>query len=68
MTYWTIMTVTILSGGLDGQKFVIPYPSMAECEAATVVISATLSYDHNMVCTETVKPSSPVISPEEMRP
>lgn len=70
MEYWTIMTVTILSGLLDGAQFAIPFPSMAECEAAAAQISATLSYDHNMGCVQTDTPSGsirPMPRPEVLK-
>ena len=50
MTYWYVMIIAILSGDLEGAKVMIPYPDQATCEAATVGVSATLPYDHNMVC------------------
>lgn len=62
MTYWTVMVITVLSGYLDGAKIAIPYPSMAECEAATSGVSATLPYDHNMKCVQ-VGPASGSIRP-----
>lgn len=60
MTYWTVMIITVLSGYLEGAQIAIPYPSMAECDAATVAVSATLSYDHSMACIDSGRPSGSI--------
>ena len=60
MTTWTVMVITVLSGYLDGAQIAIPYPSMAECEAAISGVSATLPYDHNMICVEIGPPSGSI--------
>lgn len=52
MEYWTVMWITILSGYLEGANIVIPYPSLAACEAALNPVSDTLDYDHSLVCEE----------------
>ena len=53
MTYLTIMLVTILSGPMEGESFVIPYNSEEACRASQKTISDTLDYDHNMLCAVT---------------
>lgn len=60
MEYWTVMLITILGGDLDGAQTGLPFTSMAECEAATTQISATLSYDHNLGCVQTDTPSGSI--------
>lgn len=60
MTYWTVMVITILSGYMEGAQVAIPYPSKTQCEAATVGISATLPYDHNMICIASDTPSGSI--------
>jgi len=47
-----ILWVTLLSGPLSGETFGIPYLTMESCVAAKPIISATLEYDHNMICRE----------------
>lgn len=60
MTYWTVLIITILSGDLDGAKVMIPYPTMSDCDAATVAVSTTLPYDHNMTCWTSEMPSGSI--------
>lgn len=47
-----ILWVTLLSGPLQDETFGIPYLTMQSCVDAKPIISATLEYDHNMVCRE----------------
>lgn len=47
-----ILWVTLLSGPLQDETFGIPYLTMQSCVGAKPIISATLEYDHNMVCRE----------------
>lgn len=63
MTYWTILWVTILAGPLDGTVYGIPYQSQQACAEATRTVSATLDYDHNMVC-ETMDKASVSLMPK----
>lgn len=57
MTFWTILTITALSGILSGTVIQIPYPSHQSCEAATAIVSDTLGFDHSMTCDETATAS-----------
>jgi hypothetical protein len=54
MEYFTILWVTILGGPLDGSTSGIVYSSLAQCEKATTVVSATLDYDHSLACDESL--------------
>ena len=53
MEFWTVLWITVLGTQVDGSTSGLLYPSLAECEAATTIISATLPYDHSMECQET---------------
>ena len=46
-----ILLVTIHSGPLEGESFVIPYNTLESCMAAIKPISNTLDYDHSLLCT-----------------
>lgn len=60
MEYWTVMWITVLSGALDGSTSGLIYPTLAQCEQATTVVSATLPYDHTLECRESVTPSASI--------
>ena len=60
MEYWTIMWITALGGMIDGNVTALVYPSLETCEAALVIVSDTLPYDHNLICEETPTPSSSI--------
>lgn len=60
MEYWTVLWITILSGPLADSTSGLIYPSLADCEAAIAPVTATLDYDFNVVCEETVTPSSSI--------
>ena len=54
MEYWTVMWITVLSGGvIEGSTAGLVYPSLEACEAAIAPVVATLPYDFNVVCEET---------------
>ncbi|MCU0801594.1 MAG: hypothetical protein MUD11_07435 [Rhodobacteraceae bacterium] len=53
MTYWTILLITALSGPMDGSQSYVLYPSLADCERATLAVSETLAYDHALDCLPT---------------
>lgn len=54
MEYFTILWVTVLGGPLDGSTSGLVYSSLDQCEKATIVVSATLDYDHSMDCDESM--------------
>lgn len=54
MEYFTILWITVLGGPLDGSTSGLVYSSLDKCEKAKIVVSATLDYDHNMYCDESV--------------
>ncbi len=54
MEYFTILWITVLGGPLDGSTSGLVYSSLDQCERATTVVSATLDYDHNMSCDESM--------------
>lgn len=60
MEYVTVLWITVLGTQVDGSTSGLLYPSIAECEAATTIISATLPYDHTMECEETVTLSASI--------
>lgn len=60
MEYWTVLWITVLSGPLDGSTSGLIYPSLEACEAATTTISNTLTYDHSLVCEETITLSASI--------
>ena len=60
MEFWTVLWITVLGTQVDGSTSGLLYPSLAQCEAATTIISATLTYDHSMECEETVTLSSSI--------
>lgn len=61
MTYWTVMLITALGGGyMDGGSMALAYRSLAECEAATAIVSGTLGYDHKVSCIESGVASSSI--------
>lgn len=60
MEYWTVMWITILSGYLEGANIAIPYPSLANCEAALNAVSDTLPYDHSLECRKSDTPSASI--------
>lgn len=60
MGFWALMTITILSGDLDGVMFQIPYQTKEQCEAAKAAVSDTLIYDHSIDCVPTSRPSGTV--------
>lgn len=60
MFYWTFLVIT-LGGEFDGYVSVLPYKSIAECNAAMDVVPATLGLDVDMVqCRETDVPSGSI--------
>lgn len=60
MEYWTVLWITVLSGPLDGSTSGLIYPSLEQCEAAIAPVVETLSYDFNVLCEETITPSSSI--------
>lgn len=58
MTYFTVLWVTILSGPLEGSKSGVIYPTLEACEASIQPVTAQMTYDFNVVCDETLIPSS----------
>lgn len=58
MEYWTVLWITVLSGPLENSTSGLIYQSLEHCEAAIAPVTATLDYDFNVVCEETVTPSS----------
>jgi hypothetical protein len=60
MKFWTVLWITFVGNQWGGESYGIPYESPEACEAATSVVSATLGYEHMMVCEESwVASSSP---------
>lgn len=54
MEYWTVMWITVLSGGVvEGSETGLVYPSLEACEAAIIPVTDTLQYDFNVICEET---------------
>jgi hypothetical protein len=69
MEYWTILWVTVLGGELDGSTSGLVYPTLMQCEDATKMVSATLPYDHSLICEESTVLSMsirPQPRPEEL--
>lgn len=60
MEYFTVLWITILSGPLDGTVTGLVYNNLEQCEAAIEPVVATLEYDFNVACEETVLPSSSI--------
>lgn len=60
MEYWTVLWITFLGGPFDNQTMFLAYPSLAQCEAATSVVSDTLPYDHKLECEVSTTPSSSI--------
>ena len=47
-----LMLITVLGGTMDGSQSYLLYPSMADCDKATAIVSNTLAYDHTITCTD----------------
>ena len=60
MTFWTVLWITVLGGAMDGTTTHVLYPSLEACEAALQPVSATLVYDHSMICEESTTASSSI--------
>jgi hypothetical protein len=60
MEYWTVLWITVLSGPLDGSTSGLIYRDLSACEAAISPVVATIDgqYDYNVICEETLLPSS----------
>lgn len=59
MEYFTVLWLTVLSGPLTGSTTGIVYNSLAQCEAAIIPVTDTVSgqYDYSVVCEESATPS-----------
>jgi hypothetical protein len=60
MEYITVMWVTVLSGPLADSTSGLIYQSLAQCEQAIAPVTGTLPYDFNVICEETITPSSSI--------
>lgn len=60
MEYFTVLWITVLSGPLEGSTSGLIYNSLAQCEAAIAPVVSTIDgqYDYNVICEETITPSS----------
>lgn len=61
MEYWTVMWITVLSGGvIEGSTTGLVYPTLAKCEESIHAVTGTLEYDYSVICEETATPSASI--------